>query len=535
MPEKNEDYRLAAIMFTDIYGFSRMMENNERRMLALLAEHNGIIQGLVTQYGGHVIKTIGDAFLVDFNNSVRAVECAVEIQKAFTNFNQEREKDTKIFLRIGVHLGDIWFFENDALGEGINIAARLQGLAKPGRIVISHDVYNQVYNKLDVEIFSLGKAKLKNITKEITAYEIPTEASGEFSQYHPEVMDFHDEKSQIETPAEVEKQIEKAAASPVMPESVTTSEPKAMTAEPVPVNLAVVENPSEAQLLERLKAAGTRLPVEQIAGFFGHATKGFMDHALSKLAEEGVITRIETPDGGTQYGMGDFRFESKKPVKKSIRELIRRRMMRLRGDMFGIVPAILFTGIAWIVFSWINGHFTPDVKWVNPVMIALLAGLAGNFLRGFCAVRQIGELRRAPEDVTEEQWILLRRAQKADRGFFSHLRTWLSFSGMFFLLNALTSAAFLKTVAASKAIGWVMKNPVVVSILKNESYRYWTARFPDWWMILAAAWGIFVLFHFFAAGGSILRLRTELRATGYRGRSRRHEMRVEFAGVDDDD
>jgi class 3 adenylate cyclase len=533
MAEQQEDYRLAAIMFTDIYSFSRMMESNERKMLALLAEHNAIIQGLVLQFGGHVIKTIGDAFLVDFNNTVRATECAVEIQKAFHKFNENREKEEKIFLRIGVHLGDIWFFENDALGEGINIASRLQGLAKPGRIVISHDVYNQVYNKLDIEIFSLGKAKLKNITKEITAYEIPTEASAEFSEYHPEVMDFHDEKSSIEAPAEAEI----APGNPSPPHQ-TPPPPVQNAAETVNLSvqnvLPVENNPTEAELLAKLKSAGTRLPVEKIASFFGHSSRDFLEHALSRLADEGIVTRIDSPTGEVQFGMGDFRFESNRKGKKTIRDLILRRIARLRGDMMKIVPSILFTIILWWAFSWIQNRFTPGVNWVAPLMVALLCSLAGNFLVTVVAGRQISELRRVPRDVTEEQWSLLRRAQRAERGFLSHVRTWLAFSGIFYLVNMLTSAEFLKTVATSKTLGFLVKHPVFLMITKNEHYHDLITRFPDWWQIAAGAWGIALLFHFLSSAGYAARLRSELRAMGYR-RVSRHDARLEFAGVEDDD
>ena len=168
---EQKDYRLAAILYTDIAGFSRMMEKDEEATLRLLHFHNAVITETVERRHGTVIKTIGDAFLVDFRNTVEALRAALEIQDRFYRYNLEHE-DLPLLVRFGLHLGDIYFFENDALGEGINIAARLQSLARPGAICISQDVYNQVLNKIDFQAVKLGKVSLKNITKEIHAYEI---------------------------------------------------------------------------------------------------------------------------------------------------------------------------------------------------------------------------------------------------------------------------------------------------------------------------------------------------------------------------
>ncbi len=174
---EQKDYRLAAIMYTDIAGFSKMMEKDESGTLETLSWHNKLITTIVLKHHGTVIKTIGDAFLVDFKNTVEAVVSAVEIQDELYKRNSSNP-GSPLLVRIGVHLGDIYFFENDALGEGINIAARLQGLAKPGSICISQDVYNLVLNKIDFSAQSLGSVTLKNISKEIRAYEIASLNTG---------------------------------------------------------------------------------------------------------------------------------------------------------------------------------------------------------------------------------------------------------------------------------------------------------------------------------------------------------------------
>ncbi len=150
-----------------------MMEKDEARTLALLQTHNGIIEKAVAERGGAVIKTIGDAFLIDFRNTVDALQSALEIQYRLY-YHNKANPNFPLLVRIGVHLGDIYFYENDALGEGINIAARLQSIAHPGCICMSGEVYSHVLNKVEFKADKLGRVSLKNSSKEIAAYEIAT-------------------------------------------------------------------------------------------------------------------------------------------------------------------------------------------------------------------------------------------------------------------------------------------------------------------------------------------------------------------------
>ena len=126
-----ETRKLAAIMFTDIVGFSRQMGADETRMLRLLEVHNQLIQQAVVEYSGHVIKTMGDAFVVDFPSVVNAVQCAQRVQAQFRAHNAEQETTDQIHIRVGIHLGDIVQKNGDVLGDGVNIASRLQTLAEP--------------------------------------------------------------------------------------------------------------------------------------------------------------------------------------------------------------------------------------------------------------------------------------------------------------------------------------------------------------------------------------------------------------------
>jgi adenylate cyclase len=169
----SETRRLAAIMFTDIVGFSRQMGADEARMLHLLEVHNQLIQQAVSAHHGQVIKTIGDAFLVDFPSVVHAVQCAQQIHAQFRTHNAEKEQREQIHVRIGIHLGDIVQKDGDVFGDGVNIASRLQGLAEPDTICISQVVYKEVEKKLALgTVVSLGKPKLKNITERFPVYAL---------------------------------------------------------------------------------------------------------------------------------------------------------------------------------------------------------------------------------------------------------------------------------------------------------------------------------------------------------------------------
>ena len=175
--EQTENRRLAAIMFTDIVGFSRQMGSNEARTLRLLEVHNQIVQQVANAHHGHIIKTVGDAFLVDFPSVVHAVQGALEIQSELRTYNTGKESIEQIHVRIGIHLGDIVQKGGDVFGDGVNIAARLQSLAQPDTICISQVVYKEVEKKLALNTaVSLGKPKLKNIAERFQVYALLAEA-----------------------------------------------------------------------------------------------------------------------------------------------------------------------------------------------------------------------------------------------------------------------------------------------------------------------------------------------------------------------
>ncbi len=173
--EHQEIRKLAAIMFTDMVGYSALAQKNESLAIQMLEEHRGLLRPLFPKYGGREIETIGDAFFVEFGSAVEAVRCAIEMQHTLHERNQTHPSDQHLRIRIGIHLGDVIQKGSHVLGDGVNIAARLEPLAPPEGICISEDVARQVQNKLPIPLSKLGQRNLKNIQfpMEIYSVELP--------------------------------------------------------------------------------------------------------------------------------------------------------------------------------------------------------------------------------------------------------------------------------------------------------------------------------------------------------------------------
>src|SRR5579871_2529359 len=164
--------RLAAIVAADVAGYSRLMGLDEVGTARTLREHRAVTDALVAKHGGRIVKTTGDGVLLEFPSVVDAVECAVAVQAVMAQRNEGVPQDRRMLLRIGINLGDILIEGDDILGDGVNIAARLEGIAEPGGICISSSAYEQVRGKVPVEFTDLGEQALKNIARPIRAYTV---------------------------------------------------------------------------------------------------------------------------------------------------------------------------------------------------------------------------------------------------------------------------------------------------------------------------------------------------------------------------
>ena len=164
---------LAAIIFTDVVGYSAMMAANEEYTLDLLRRDFQIMKQLCQQFEGKVLKTIGDALLMYFPSAVKAVACAKEIQANFAELTTKLAPEEALIHRIGIHLGDVFFNGSDVMGDGVNVAARLQSEAQPGGICMSQTVYDVVRNPLALKATEMVSKKLKNIPGSVLVYQIP--------------------------------------------------------------------------------------------------------------------------------------------------------------------------------------------------------------------------------------------------------------------------------------------------------------------------------------------------------------------------
>src|SRR5215472_4156435 len=163
--------RLAAIVAADVAGYSRLMGLDEVGTARTLREHRAVTDTLVSKHGGRIVKTTGDGVLLEFPSVVDAVEFAVAVQAVMAERNQGVPEDRRMLFRIGINLGDILIEgDGDILGDGVNVAARLEGIAEPGGICVSSSAYEQFRGKVPVEFADLGEQKLKNIDRPVRAY-----------------------------------------------------------------------------------------------------------------------------------------------------------------------------------------------------------------------------------------------------------------------------------------------------------------------------------------------------------------------------
>ena len=171
MPETR---KLAAILVSDVVGYSRLAGSDEDRILARLrALRSDLIDPIIAVHNGRVVKRTGDGAIVEFRSVVDAVRCAIEVQNGMVERNAGLPPERRIEFRIGIHLGDVVEeSDGDLMGDGVNIAARLESVAKPGTICLSEDAYRQVKSRLDLAVSDLGATQLKNIAEPVRVYSL---------------------------------------------------------------------------------------------------------------------------------------------------------------------------------------------------------------------------------------------------------------------------------------------------------------------------------------------------------------------------
>ena len=165
--------RLAAILAADVAGYSRLIDADEEGTLARLKSLRGeLIDPKIAEHRGRIVKTTGDGLLVEFASVVDALRCAAEMQAAMAESNAPLPADRRIEFRIGIHQGDIVVEDGDIFGDGVNVAARLEGLAEPGGICVSARVQEDAAGRLDLAFEDIGEQALKNIARPVRVYRV---------------------------------------------------------------------------------------------------------------------------------------------------------------------------------------------------------------------------------------------------------------------------------------------------------------------------------------------------------------------------
>ena len=170
--------KLAAILAADVSGYSRMMEVDEAGTLARLKAHIGeVVRPSIAAHRGHIVKTTGDGLLADFASVVEAVESAIEIQRSMAERNTGEPENSQILYRVGINLGDVIFEDGDVFGDGVNVASRLEGLAKPGGVCVSDIVHQAVAHRIKVPFRDMGNQRVKNISRPIRVWQWTSDAA----------------------------------------------------------------------------------------------------------------------------------------------------------------------------------------------------------------------------------------------------------------------------------------------------------------------------------------------------------------------
>ncbi len=158
-------------MFTDMVGYTALSQANEARALSTLESHRSLVRPLLSKHNGREVKTIGDAFLVEFDSALEATECAFDIQKTLRQGYEEAGQGYAR-VRIGIHVGDVVHRQGDVYGDAVNIASRIYPLARAGEVCISRQVYDQVSNKIPYPLVRLEPRELKNVFVQIDVYRV---------------------------------------------------------------------------------------------------------------------------------------------------------------------------------------------------------------------------------------------------------------------------------------------------------------------------------------------------------------------------
>jgi class 3 adenylate cyclase len=252
--------KLVAILAADVEGYSRMMEIDEEGTLATLSAHRTVTDELIAQHGGRIFNTAGDSVLAEFASVFSAVECAVDIQRDLAAANQPLEEASRLRFRIGINVGDVMVKDGDIFGDGVNIAARLEGLAQPGGICISRGVRDHIRHKLPHAVEDLGEQAVKNIAQPVRCFRLLPRKGKPAPPPSHEPIQLQADLARTAAPAVDAKTVELVFWESIK-DSVRTPDYEAYLAQYPEGSFATL---ARARLAELIEAAGTlRDPAER--------------------------------------------------------------------------------------------------------------------------------------------------------------------------------------------------------------------------------------------------------------------------------
>jgi len=347
----NPTRELAAIMFSDIAGYTLIMGRDEQEAIRALSAHRELLRDLLPRFKGRMLGEIGDGTLSSFHSAVDAVNCAREVQAALKN-------DPALAVRIGIHVGDVIFSPNNVWGDGVNIASRIHALAEPGGICISERVYDDIRNKPEIQAKSLGEQTLKNVSHPIKVYAI-TDASSS------RVL------GPTSGPGSVAAKASRSARSPTLMVSLALvlaavvgvaiySRYRAWTSTPlapslpespplhVDQNIAFCRTSDGVRIAYATLGKASALPVVEIVGWNSHLERSAEDPAYAQylkfMGEHYLYVRYDGRGSGlSDRGVGDFSLDARVRDVEAVMNALKLPKAALFGDSAGGSTAIAYT------------------------------------------------------------------------------------------------------------------------------------------------------------------------------------------------
>ena len=399
----SRDYRLAAILFSDIAGFSRLVQQNEERAIELLSKYTGVVRRVVEEHNGRLVRSVGDTCLCELPNSVHAVRAGIEIQQALVEHNLSNPEQ-QLGVRVGVHVGDIYFVEGDAFGEGVTVAGRVQQNAHPGRVAVTKDVQSLVSGKIDLEMKPTGTLTIRGVDRSVSAYEITVSPDAEH----------------LPPGWEPERPEKAEPAHDAPPRSADTAYDQI---KPI--------------VLESIKIAGRRLSINEAKARVGRVGAD-VDAALEKLADKGFLVRGGRTAGASRpASRGNVEITT--PGRTTYVDEEGRRTDIRRGESWSDPNEVDWSADKWDEHRWHHDdkrQMQEDSRWEK-------------------ALSEAGPAPGAYDPVVEDyKDYAAHSAEKEKAGFRSHLVSYLGVNGGLFALWAMTSGFGSFPWFIIVALGW---------------------------------------------------------------------------------